>query len=85
MPHPESGGSRSTDKSMVSNILKAALLHNKKIIVGTVPMKLSNVVSPGWYNCLREWLIRDDNEAKALEQFNTVKGQYDITLWCVRD
>ncbi|UZP44729.1 hypothetical protein NXS19_012541 [Fusarium pseudograminearum] len=80
VPHLESRGSRSTDTSMVSNILKAALLHKKHMLFQTVLAKLSSIVSSEWYGWLREWLIRDDGEAKTLERFNTVKNGLSLAM-----
>jgi hypothetical protein len=83
VPHIESRGSRSIDKSVMSNVLKAALQHEKYVLVETILAKLSRVLPPDWYSWLREWLIRNDGVENTLERFEKVKRGYDITSWCV--
>ncbi|KAM0238644.1 hypothetical protein ACHAPO_003613 [Fusarium lateritium] len=65
---------------MVSNMLKAALLHKKHMLVENVLAKLSSVIPSEWYSWLREWLIRDDGEAKTLERFNMVKRGLSLAM-----
>ncbi|KAM0558470.1 hypothetical protein ACHAPJ_004660 [Fusarium lateritium] len=64
---------RLADHSVVPNVLRAALQHNLYDFFERVIKQLHSKVPPEWYGWLRQWLINNDSEAKALERFDSIK------------
>ncbi|RBR12852.1 uncharacterized protein FIESC28_08442 [Fusarium coffeatum] len=80
VPHIEKQRHILTDTSVMPNVLKASLQHGKYVLAETILSKLSGYLPYEWYSWLREWLIRDDGEARALKRFDKVKRGLSIAM-----
>ncbi|SPJ92417.1 uncharacterized protein FTOL_13703 [Fusarium torulosum] len=62
-----------TDKSVVSNVLKAALRHQRYGLVEETLANLHSTLSLEWYSWLSQWMIKGDHEDKTMQRFNKLK------------
>jgi hypothetical protein len=66
-----------TDKSVLSNVLKAALRHQIYELVEETLANLRSTLPLEWYSWLRQWMIKGDREDKTIQRFNKLKKGYD--------
>lgn len=65
-----------TDKSVVSNVLKAALRHQRYELVEETLRNLHSTLPLEWYSWLRQWMMKGDREDKTIQRFNKLKKGY---------
>ncbi|RGP79497.1 hypothetical protein FLONG3_2245 [Fusarium longipes] len=66
--------------AMVNLVEHAALQHGQYSLFETILEKLSHILPSDWYSWLREWLIRNDGEEKALARFSKVKSGLSLAM-----
>ncbi|KAM0324713.1 hypothetical protein ACHAPQ_008270 [Fusarium lateritium] len=69
-----------TDKSVVSNVLKAALRHQRYELVEETIVNLHSLLPLEWYSWLRQWMMKGDREDKTTERFNKLKKGLTLAM-----
>ncbi|KAH6963707.1 hypothetical protein DER45DRAFT_610045 [Fusarium avenaceum] len=69
-----------TDKSVVSNVLKAALRHQRYELVEETLTNLHSTLPLEWYSWLRQWMMKGDREDKAIQRFNRLKKGLTLAM-----
>ncbi|KAG5659073.1 hypothetical protein KAF25_007626 [Fusarium avenaceum] len=69
-----------TDKSVVSNVLKAALRHQRYELVEETLRNLHSTLPLEWYSWLRQWMMKGDREDKTIQRFNKLKKGLTLAM-----